>query len=96
MFFILRISKVCTDINDYFLVFHVLPKFAPSSDKVSALKKFRNPVNFDKVRGYLGLVTYIGKFIPDLATNTNKFRNVLMMFIWKDEHTEEFGELKSK
>lgn len=39
----------------------------PTDSKLEALRKFREPRTAEEVRSFLGLVTYIGKFLPDLA-----------------------------
>lgn len=46
----------------------------PSALKVKAIKQFREPSNFDELRTFLGLITYLGKFIGDVATITDPLR----------------------
>lgn len=48
----------------------------PDVEKTSAIKEFRAPKNAEEVRSFLGLVNYIGKFIPDLATITDPLRQL--------------------
>lgn len=38
--------------------------------KIKIILKFRPPANKEEVRSFLGLVTYVGKFIPDLGSLT--------------------------
>lgn len=38
----------------------------PIHDHLEAVSKFREPKNAEEVRSFLGLVNYVGKFIPDL------------------------------
>ena len=38
------------------------------SDKVQAVKDAPNPQNVHEFKAYLGLLTYYGKFLPDLLT----------------------------
>lgn len=70
---------------------------APSEDKVWAVKQFRIPKTMEEVRSFLGLVTYVGKFIPNLATITDPLRRLTQKgihFQWKNEQQQAFDELK--
>lgn len=69
----------------------------PTEQKIQALRKFREPRSSDEVRSFLGLVTYVGKFIPDLATITAPLRELICKtnpFIWTAEHQQSFEKLK--
>lgn len=69
----------------------------PVEDKLSAIKSFRQPITAEEVRSFLGLVNYIGKFIPDLATTTDPLRQLTKkdsIFEWKSEHQKAFDKLK--
>ncbi|XP_038121457.1 uncharacterized protein K02A2.6-like [Culex quinquefasciatus] len=41
---------------------------SPAQSKVKAIRNFRTPTTGEEVRSFLGLVNYVGAFIPDLAT----------------------------
>lgn len=51
----------------------------PMKDKVAAIQKFREPVNLEETRSFLGLINYVGKFIPDLALVTETLRKITRM-----------------
>ena len=40
----------------------------PLSDKLQAVKEAPTPRNVSELKSYLGLLTYYGKFLPNLAT----------------------------
>lgn len=44
--------------------------------KVEAIRSFRAPANKEELRSFLGLVTYLGKFIPDVGTLTDPLRQL--------------------
>lgn len=70
----------------------------PAIDKVLAIKKFREPQTAEEVRSFLGLVNYVGKFIPNLATISEPLRQLIKkeeLFGWTDTHKKAFKELKS-
>lgn len=49
----------------------------PSEDKIIAIKKFRTPETKEEIRSFLGIVTFVARFIPDLATKTNSLRQLI-------------------
>lgn len=70
-----------------------------TNDKINSITMFRQPKTMEEVRSFLGLVTYVGKFIPDLATTTEPLRNLTKKdarFEWKQEHDLAFEKLKSQ
>ncbi|XP_062557899.1 uncharacterized protein K02A2.6-like [Armigeres subalbatus] len=69
----------------------------PSNSKVEALQKFRIPNTTEEVRSFLGLVTYVGRFLPNLATITAPLRELIRSgskFCWGKEQQESFAKLK--
>lgn len=70
----------------------------PTHDKVLAIKQFRPPSTSEETRSFLGLVNYVGKFIPNLATITEPLRRLIrndVQFVWKKEQQHAFELLKS-
>lgn len=68
-----------------------------TDDKVGAIKSFREPTTSEEVRSFLGLVTYVGRFIPDLSTKTEPLRNLLRKnckFQWGELEKTSFEKLK--
>lgn len=71
----------------------------PTHDKIQAVKQFRPPQNADEVRSFLGLVNYVGRFIPDLATVSFDLRILLRKdgkFVWGIKQQNAFDQLKAK
>nr|DAA65004.1 TPA_exp: gag-pol protein [Drosophila sechellia] len=67
-------------------------------EKVSTILSFRSPKNKEEVRSFLGLVTYVGKFIPDLADRTEPLRRLLRKdcrFNWDKNEEKAYKDLKS-
>ncbi|XP_062541264.1 uncharacterized protein K02A2.6-like [Armigeres subalbatus] len=50
---------------------------SPSEDKIVAVRNFRCPETKEEVRSFLGLVNFIGHFIPDLSTRTEPLRQFI-------------------
>lgn len=76
-----------------------------SGDGIRAMRKYMDPiidmpVPVDKstVSRLLGLVKYIGRFIPNRTQLTVKLRELVrddIVFDWKEEHEAEFRKLKA-
>lgn len=47
----------------------------PNQDKLEAVKKFRTPESAEETRSFLGLVTYLSRFIPNLASLADPLDN---------------------
>lgn len=69
----------------------------PGDDKIKTIIDFRPPTTKEEVRNFLGLVTYLGKFIPDLGTITKPLRQLIkrdIKFAWTITHQRSFDYLK--
>lgn len=70
----------------------------PTEEKTAVLKSFRAPSSAEELRSFLGLVTYVGRFLPDLATVTEPLRELLrkgVSFHWDGRHEEVFQHIKT-
>ncbi|XP_062715815.1 uncharacterized protein K02A2.6-like isoform X1 [Aedes albopictus] len=68
----------------------------PSTSKIEALQSFRAPATCEEVRSFLGLVNYVGAFIPDLATISFPLRELTKnkaVFKWNLEEQKAFDKL---
>lgn len=70
----------------------------PTESKIGAFKSFRKPNNITELRSFLGMVMFVGKFIPQLADKTAPLRRLLRSgecFVWTDEHGQAFENIKN-
>lgn len=70
----------------------------PQHDKVVAVKTFRKPNTAEEVRSFLGLVNFVSKFIPHIATITEPLRKLTRQnnsFEWGEEQQQAFDQLKN-
>lgn len=68
-----------------------------AEDKVAAIKSFRRPSSPEEVRSFLGLVNFVAKFIPNVATLTEPLRQLTksdVPFEWQQQHTKAFNDLR--
>lgn len=69
----------------------------PTESRVKAVEQFRRPENAAELRSFLGLITYVGRFIPHLASKTDSLRSLLKKdskFQWDAVHQRAFEEIK--
>lgn len=66
-------------------------------EKLSAIQNFRRPETCAEVKSFLGLITYIDKFILDRATKTERLRALANAdgFYWTSLEEQEFVNLQS-
>ncbi|XP_061506861.1 uncharacterized protein K02A2.6-like [Anopheles gambiae] len=68
----------------------------PALNKIEAIRSFRPPKNCEEVRSFLGLITYVGTFIPNLATVSFPLRELTKNnaeFVWERDQNKAFNEL---
>lgn len=71
----------------------------PKQDKLLAVKQFREPKSVEEVKSFLGLINYVGKFIPNVATTTEPLRVLTRsgnQFHWGPQQGKAFSLLKSQ
>ena len=69
----------------------------PDPEKVEAVQKMPAPGSKKELRRFLGMINYMGKFIPDLAQKTSIVRDLLKErneWQWLPEHQKCFNDLK--
>lgn len=96
---VLNTKKCKFKVNETeFLGHHISQRgVRPMDAKVIAVQQFRSPRTSEEVRSFLGLVGYVGRFIPDLATKTFDLRQLItgnLKFEWTSKHEMAFNYLK--
>lgn len=67
------------------------------NDKVEAIKQIKTPQNSKELSRFLGMVTYVSKFIPNLAALTANLRKLIKkdtVWYWSTQHDTDFNHLK--
>ncbi len=70
----------------------------PDPEKVAAIKNMHRPQNRTELQQYLGMVTYSGKFLPQLSNVTAPLRLLLEKtaeWCWEEAHQRSFEELQT-
>jgi hypothetical protein len=68
-------------------------KVTVSNERVDAIRKSARPGNISELRGYLGTLNYLRRFIPNLSVLTGVFSNLLkknVKWVWSAEHEKAF------
>jgi hypothetical protein len=69
----------------------------PDPKKVEDIKSLEAPKNATQLKEFLGIVTYIGPFIPHLSQHTASLRDLLKKdseFQWSSSHEQDFKKVK--
>ncbi|KAK9739757.1 Integrase zinc binding domain [Popillia japonica] len=69
----------------------------PDPHKVNAIIDLEEPKTPTEVRSFLGMVNYIGKFLPRLASYTKNLRELTFKnkeWVWNELHQKEFETIK--
>lgn len=96
---LLNLDKCVFSVNRLEFLGHELSAegIKPIRSRVLALQQCREPANAAELRSFLGLVTYVGRFIPHLATKTDPLRVLLRTgnkFEWTNKQKLAFEEIK--
>jgi hypothetical protein len=69
----------------------------PDPSKVEAIDKLRAPSNVDELRSFIGMVTYLARYIPNLSIIMEPLRKLTLAeseFVWKNKEATIFENLK--
>lgn len=68
---LLNHEKCIFSVEEIQFLGHVLSGkgISPANSKVVAIKQFRQPNSSEELRSFLGLVNFVGKFIPDFNSH---------------------------
>ncbi|GBN42352.1 Transposon Ty3-I Gag-Pol polyprotein, partial [Araneus ventricosus] len=68
-----------------------------NEDKIQALIEYETPKNKAELQRFLGIITFLGKFIPNLSNRTGILRKLLgknTEFVWSANEQKAFEDLK--
>lgn len=81
-----------------FLGYHISEDgIRPTDDKIAAVRDLQPPTSVSDLRSLLGLINFLGRFIPNLADLTYHMRQLLIKgcrYEWHDKHNMELNKLK--
>ena len=69
----------------------------PDPDKVSAIRDMPPPTSKAELETFLGMVTYLSKFSPNLSEATSPMRQLLaknIQFVWEEPQIKAFEKVK--
>ncbi|GBO12139.1 Retrovirus-related Pol polyprotein from transposon 17.6 [Araneus ventricosus] len=71
----------------------------PDSKKLESIEKFPTPQNKQELQRFLGMVTYLAKFAPNLSNLTHSLRQLLKknsVWLWDSNMERDFELIKKK
>ena len=69
----------------------------PDPEKINAIKEMPAPKDRSEVKRFLGMVTYLSKFLPKLSDVSKPLRELTKeknQFVWAKQHERSFQQLK--
>ncbi len=93
-------SKKCvfqSDKIEFFGSLYTSEGIKPDPAKVEDINKMPTPQDKDDLRKFLGMISYLGAFIPNLSDKAQPLRDLLKQDVpyqWDDDHQDAFLELK--
>lgn len=96
---LLNTSKVEAAVRETdFLGYHISGQgISVAQDKLEAIRKLQPPKSAEEVRSFLGLVNFVHRYVPDMATITyplNLLTRKGTKFSWNNTHQKAFMEIK--
>ena len=70
----------------------------PDPRKIQGIEEMTAPETKQQLQSFLGMVTYMGNFVPHLSHHTEPLRQLLrkdVTFYWDDQLTRSFQEIKT-
>lgn len=92
-------TKCKFSLNEIKFVGHIIGSFGvkPDNEKIKSIMEMPLPKNKNDLERFLGMVTYVAKFIPNLSEVTTNLRQLLkknVLFQWDENHTLTFNKIK--
>lgn len=92
-------SKCKFGLKEVHFMGHKLTKdgIMPDDRKINSIKSMEIPKDKTELQRFLGMVNYIGRFVPNLSNLNSPLRKLLkkdVVFSWDENHTNYFNELK--
>eukprot|EP00111_Clytia_hemisphaerica_P009847 TCONS_00028869-protein len=81
-----------------FLEFAILSEGEkPLNERVKSISLFPNPQNVTELRRFLGMAQQLSRFCPKVPKSAEPLRGLLSVkndFLWTENHTNTFNEVK--
>jgi hypothetical protein len=96
----LKLKKCAFKVSEVKYVGHVLSKggLRADPDKVKSIIEMEIPENCKSLQRFLGMVTYLGKFVPQLSQIAAPLRDLTKkdsVWVWDSNHQKAFDDIKS-
>ena len=70
----------------------------PDPDKIGTIQNWDRPHDEQTLKSFFGMLNFVGRFIPNLASRTPALRSLLKkeaVWLWDENHDKEFQDMKS-
>ena len=69
----------------------------PDPDKVKVIQEWKTPYDVKSLQSFFGMINFVGKFLPNLASRTQALRSLLKknsQWVWDQNQEREFQDMK--
>ena len=90
--------ELCHDRVSFFSAVYSRDGVEPDPRKIQGIEEMTVPETKQQLQSFLGMVTYMGNFVPHLSHHTEQLRQLLkkdVMFYWYNQLTQSFQEIKT-
>ena len=90
--------ELCCDRVSFFGAVYSVDGVEPDPKKIQGIEEMTLPETKQQLQLFLGMVTYMGNFMPHLSHHTEPLRQLLkkdVTFYWDDQLTRSFQEIKT-
>ncbi|KFM57554.1 Transposon Ty3-I Gag-Pol polyprotein, partial [Stegodyphus mimosarum] len=95
-----NLNKCKIGLNEVKYMGHIFSKdgLKPDEDKIKAIININTPKNVKELETFLGMITYVSRFIPNVSELTSCLRDLLKKHVvwnWNAVHEKTFRKLKN-
>ena len=90
--------ELCHDRVSFFSAVYSKEGVEPDPKKMQGIEEMTPPETKQQLQLFLGMVTYMGNFVPHLSHHTEPLRHLLkkdVMFYWDEQINRSFQEIKT-
>lgn len=90
--------KLCQKSVKFFGHYLTNEGLKPNMAKIKAITDYESPTDKKPLLRFMGMVTYLGRYIPNLSTNTASLRKLThekVQWLWTKECENDFNQIKN-
>ena len=90
--------ELCHDRVSFFAAVYLKEGLQPDPWKIQGIEEMTPPEDKQQLQSFLGMVTYMGNFVPHLSYHTDPLRQLLkkdVTFYWDNQINRSYQQIKA-